>query len=311
MIVAARPWWHLVLALALAASCGDDGKGGGGGGSGGTSSGGSGGGSGGSGGSGGGGGTAGSGGAGGRDAASGGTGGTDAAVPGDAGGGGRDGGAPDATGTADSGAGDTGGTPGDGGASDGSAAPPGAVPLFDGKTLDGWDGDPNVWKVKDGVISGYAPSGGGTLLLTKGDYATFRITGTARMAQSEDHLGVCFWGTRPPAGRWGYGGCLLFVPPSGSIWDYGGANGIRTLGYKFDKHAWNRFEILANLQTGDVLMAVEGTAMPPYKDRFLARRKKGPIGLQLHSWNGPHEVQYKDIAVEVDPKEMRLVTLQP
>lgn len=30
----------------------------------------------------------------------------------------------------------------------------GLKPIFDGKTLDGWSGDPNLWKVKDGVIRG-------------------------------------------------------------------------------------------------------------------------------------------------------------
>src|SRR5262249_2966393 len=28
------------------------------------------------------------------------------------------------------------------------------VPLFDGKTLDGWSGDPDLWQVVDGVIVG-------------------------------------------------------------------------------------------------------------------------------------------------------------
>ncbi len=28
------------------------------------------------------------------------------------------------------------------------------IPLFDGKTLDGWDGDPTLWSVEDGVITG-------------------------------------------------------------------------------------------------------------------------------------------------------------
>ena len=26
--------------------------------------------------------------------------------------------------------------------------------LFDGKTLDGWDGDPRIWSVQDGAITG-------------------------------------------------------------------------------------------------------------------------------------------------------------
>ena len=27
-------------------------------------------------------------------------------------------------------------------------------PLFDGKTLEGWDGDPKIWRVEDGCITG-------------------------------------------------------------------------------------------------------------------------------------------------------------
>ena len=33
-------------------------------------------------------------------------------------------------------------------------APADAKPLFDGKTLTGWDGDPRLWSVKDGAIRG-------------------------------------------------------------------------------------------------------------------------------------------------------------
>ena len=32
----------------------------------------------------------------------------------------------------------------------------GFVPIFDGKTLDGWDGDPKLWSVKDGALVGEA-----------------------------------------------------------------------------------------------------------------------------------------------------------
>jgi hypothetical protein len=30
----------------------------------------------------------------------------------------------------------------------------GLVSIFDGKTLDGWEGDPKFWSVKDGAIAG-------------------------------------------------------------------------------------------------------------------------------------------------------------
>src|SRR5262245_61451921 len=32
--------------------------------------------------------------------------------------------------------------------------PKGMVSLFNGRDLDGWDGDPRLWSVKDGVIRG-------------------------------------------------------------------------------------------------------------------------------------------------------------
>ena len=34
----------------------------------------------------------------------------------------------------------------------------GFAQIFDGTTLNGWDGDPNVWKVVNGAIVGYSPA---------------------------------------------------------------------------------------------------------------------------------------------------------
>src|SRR5689334_21757031 len=33
----------------------------------------------------------------------------------------------------------------------------GFKPLFDGKTLDGWEGDKNLWSVRDGMLVGRSP----------------------------------------------------------------------------------------------------------------------------------------------------------
>ena len=45
-------------------------------------------------------------------------------------------------------------------------------PLFDGKTLEHWDGDPKFWSVRDGVITGQTtaenPTKGNTFLIWKG-----------------------------------------------------------------------------------------------------------------------------------------------
>jgi hypothetical protein len=52
--------------------------------------------------------------------------------------------------------------------------------LFDGKDLDGWDGDPRLWSVKDGVIHGETtleqPTAGNTFLIwTGGEVADFDL----------------------------------------------------------------------------------------------------------------------------------------
>lgn len=68
-------------------------------------------------------------------------------------------------------------------------APADAVVLFNGKDLDGWDGDPRLWSVKDGVIHGETtkevPTKGNTFLIYKnakpGDFDlrfTFRCNAT-------------------------------------------------------------------------------------------------------------------------------------
>ena len=55
-------------------------------------------------------------------------------------------------------------------------------------------------------------------------------------------------------------------------------------------------------------MAVNGVELTRYTDKDPARLKQGPIGLQVHS--GTSEVEYKDIAIEIDPKENQLVTVK-
>ena len=56
----------------------------------------------------------------------------------------------------------------------------GFVQLFDGKTLDGWDGNPEFWSVKDGAITGVTtpekPTKGNTFLIwRKGEVSDFEL----------------------------------------------------------------------------------------------------------------------------------------
>jgi hypothetical protein len=181
--------------------------------------------------------------------------------------------------------------------------------LFDGVTLKGWNGDPAIWSVKDGAIHGISEKGN-QLLLSDNDYADFRLILKSRLLSDSNHLGVCFWGERPS--DLGYGQCILVIPPTGHFWDYHpgkGAPPYDKLGEPgFDPHEWHETEILAHLEAGSVRVAVNGVELTRYADEDPARLKKGPIGLQIHS--GASEVEYKDIEIEPEPKEDRLITVR-
>jgi hypothetical protein len=65
-------------------------------------------------------------------------------------------------------------------ASTAPAEPAGMQQLFDGKDLDGWDGDPRLWSVHDGVIHGETTpenvAAGNTFLIWKGgDIGDFEL----------------------------------------------------------------------------------------------------------------------------------------
>jgi hypothetical protein len=175
---------------------------------------------------------------------------------------------------------------------------PGSKLIFDGKTLTGWMCDAR-WSVKDGAIDG--TGSGNSFCKTADDHATFRLTGKSRIVKDpSNHAGICFWGPRG-------GGCLQITPVSGSIWDYRGGGEVRTLPRIFDYTKWNFFELLVNAETGSIDLAVEGHVFPTYVDK--KSHTKGPIGLQLHAQ--PNEVQYKDLALEDNPTQMKLLTVIP
>ena len=196
------------------------------------------------------------------------------------------------------------------GASAGAQKPATRVTLFDGVSLKGWKGNPTFWSVKDGAIHGVTNETRGELLLTDADYGDFRLILKSRLVSESNHLGVCFWGERRDDFR--YGDCILVIPPHGGMWDYHAGKGSpkreNIPHTKADPHQWHETEVLANLKQGTVRMAVNGIEIVRYTDEDPARLKRGPIGLQIHS--GASIVEYKDVEIEVDPNDNRLITVK-
>lgn len=195
--------------------------------------------------------------------------------------------------------------------------------LFDGKSLDGWEGYADLWSVHDGVIvaKNKEPLKFSTYLLTKDKYTDFRLTLSAKLVQSEMHSGVCFWGVVKPdvskdpekdRSMHTYAGHLVMFPSGYGLYDLFGRNGLPVDGGPAKKvgkqHDWNNIEILA--QGNRIRVAINGSAVVDWRNPEPGRIKAGPIGLQLHANNMPQEVQWKGLTLETFPKEDKLLTVK-
>jgi hypothetical protein len=197
------------------------------------------------------------------------------------------------------------------------------IELFNGKDLTGWDGFEDLWSVKEGVIVGKntKPIQHSTYLLTKDKYTDFRLIFSAKLAESEMHSGVAFWGKNPPdnlkdaakqRGEYTYQGHLVMFPSGWGMYDLFRRNGLPVdggPGRKVGKqHDWNDIEILA--QGNRVRVAANGVQIVDWRDPRPELIQAGPIGLQLHSNNVPQEMQFKGLKLETFPKEDKLITVK-
>jgi hypothetical protein len=198
---------------------------------------------------------------------------------------------------------------------------PNCTRIFNGENFDGWVADPSTWSVVDGAMRGVG--GSSRLAYTKADHGSFRLIFASRMNPvNKDHLGVLFWGDRPsdPAKpKIDNAGWLQFMPPFGGMWNYHPPQHCdlphETLveGPR-DSAAWHVTEMLCNLEKGTLRAAVDGVEIVRYTHPFPGERTDpekriiaGPIGMFRH---GGGASEYKDIFLEADPKEDKLITVK-
>lgn len=193
------------------------------------------------------------------------------------------------------------------------------IKLFNGKDLDGWEGHPHLWSVKDGVIVAKStePIKVSTYLLTKRKFSDFRLTCEVKLVQSEMHSGIAMWGRVAPEMKdpFTYQGHLVMFPSGWGMYDLyrrqGGLGVDNKPGIAAGKgrqHDWNKLEILA--QGNRVRVAANGKLIIDWRDPKPELVSEGPIGLQLHSNTVPQEVQFKDLVLTTFPED-KMTTVKP
>src|ERR1700722_8996204 len=181
-----------------------------------------------------------------------------------------------------------------------ASAQDGFVPLFNGKNLDGWDGDPHMWSVRDGMIVG-ATEGvtmtHNSFLISKKPYRNFILR--AEMKLRNHNSGIQFrsealanWvvrGYQADAGEDNYWGNIYEEKGRGTLVDGWKGKGEKAVKLK----DWNDYEILCD---GDhIRLTLNGVETADLHD---SSRLEGILALQLH--RGPAmEVYFRNIQIKI------------
>jgi type 1 glutamine amidotransferase len=203
--------------------------------------------------------------------------------------------------------------------------PEGFVPLFDGKTLDGWRGDSELWSVRDGAITGITtPETKLTenkFLVWKDEVEDFELR--LRFRLQGGNSGIYFRATeraegqdlRDPvvgmqadfdhSGRWtgvlmeyllrgvlAERGERVVIDPDGTRRVVGSVGDPDELLAVFRQNQWNDYTVVA--RGGRITMQINGVTMCEVDDQDPRRLKRGVLALQVHT-GPPMQVQFKDI----------------
>lgn len=206
--------------------------------------------------------------------------------------------------------------------------------LFNGKDLTGWEGNPDLWSVQDGVITGRTtaekPTAGNTFLIWKGgEVADFEITFKYKMKPGDSNgavnSGLQFRSKIVDPAKWvvaGYQADLEYgTKYSGILYEERGRGILAQRGQKViitqgaepskpkmevTGEAGNSAEIQAAIQRDDwndyrvvvkgnrIQQFINGKATVDVTDETAEAAKTGILAFQLHA-GPPMQIQFKDI----------------
>jgi hypothetical protein len=209
----------------------------------------------------------------------------------------------------------------------------GFVSMFDGKTLDGWDGDPDLWSVQDGCITGittkeHPPKGKANtfLIYTKDQPGDFELHAMFKLRNHNS--GIQYRSKHLPAAgdnKWVVGGYQADMDGvnqyTGICYEERGRGIIGPRGKKVVLEAGNpkptiegqtadEKEILAAIKQGDwneyvviakgnhLVQKINGVTTVDITDNDPQKRAmSGVIALQMHQ-GPPMKVQFKEMKIK-------------
>ena len=211
-----------------------------------------------------------------------------------------------------------------------SAQDDGWVSIFDGKTLDKWDGNPEFWSVEDGCITGTTtkdkPTKGNTFIIWRGGETTdFELTLDYKIVGGNS--GIQYRSFEVPDNKWVIGGyqgdfeagdtysgilygerfrgilcnrgqktVLKKTDGKFAVEVVGSVGDTKEIQAKIKKEDWNSYQIIAKGFHFQHFINNVPTADCTDEDADQ-RREKGVLALQLHA-GPPMKVQFKNIRIK-------------
>lgn len=179
----------------------------------------------------------------------------------------------------------------------------GFVPLFNGKDLTGWEGDPALWVVEDGVLIGRSQGiKYNDFLKTTKSYGDFILRFQIRLVDDKGNTGVQLR-SKPRPDSHEVSGFQADAAPGywGMLYDEARRN--RQLAKPTPEDVkkavklgdWNDYEVSA---VGDkITLTINGVKMVEYTETDPAIPRSGIIATQIHG-GPPMEVQFKNIRIK-------------
>ena len=185
------------------------------------------------------------------------------------------------------------------------------VPLFDGKSLGGWEGTPEVWRVENGEIHGGSMEGNpkNEFLSTKQDFRNFHLRFEYKLTGTDGFIngGVQFRSERidnPPNEMSGYQ-ADIGAGYTGSLYDESRrkkflAKADPDFVQRLEKPGeWNSYEVVA---TGRLmLLFINGRRTCIFYERDPMIPDTGKVALQIHG-NCKAVIQFRNITIEELPE---------
>ncbi|HEY2154663.1 MAG TPA: family 16 glycoside hydrolase [Isosphaeraceae bacterium] len=181
----------------------------------------------------------------------------------------------------------------------------GFIPIFDGQTLDGWEGETNLWAAKDGKIVATSPGlNHNEFLATKASYRDFILQLKFRVRGDDSaNSGVQFRSVRVPGTEMsgyqadvgqGYWGCLYDESRRNKILAKASDRAVAAI----HKDGWNHYTIRA--MGPKITLYLNGVESVTYTEPDAAIARDGKVALQVHAGK-PMTVEFKDILIQPLP----------